>query len=55
MHRPVRTRFLRLGAALALAAGGAVATVAPPASANTSATVTVNAGQSLATLPAAGG
>ena len=54
MHRPVRTRFLRLGAALALAAGGTIAAVAPPASASTSATVTVNANQALATLPATG-
>ncbi|WP_228562743.1 ricin-type beta-trefoil lectin domain protein [Catenulispora rubra] len=54
MHRSVRTRFLRLGAALALAAGGTLAAVAPPASASTSATVAVNANQALATLPATG-
>ncbi|WP_194893763.1 ricin-type beta-trefoil lectin domain protein [Catenulispora pinisilvae] len=60
MHRSARTRFLHLGAALALAAGGTIAAVAPAASAqplvsaSTSATVTVNADQFLATLPATG-
>jgi hypothetical protein len=54
MHRPARTSFLRLAAALVLTAGGTLAAVAPPAAANTSATVTVNAGQSLATIPSTG-
>ena len=54
MRRPTRTRFLRLAAALVLTAGGTLAAVAPPAAANTAVTVTVNAGQSLATIPSAG-
>ncbi|MEY9857055.1 hypothetical protein ABH935_002663 [Catenulispora sp. GAS73] len=55
MPRPVRTRFLRLAAALVLTSAGAVAAVTPPASAATDAvSVTVNAGQALATIPSAG-
>jgi hypothetical protein len=46
--------LLRLGAALVLTAGGTIAAVAPPASATTSATVTVNANQTLAAIPSAG-
>jgi hypothetical protein len=54
MRRPVRTRFLPLAAALVLAAAGTIAAVAPPASASTSVSVTVNAGQSVATIPSTG-
>jgi hypothetical protein len=57
MRRPIRPRFTRpaaLAAALVLVAAGVVAAATLPASAASAASVSVNAGQALATIPSTG-
>src|SRR6185437_5078302 len=49
-----RFRLAGLAAAIPLAAVGAIAVATQPASAATTATVTINAGQALATIPSTG-